>query len=109
MLLHEISLCHAGWITVSMHITQRHHGGDVTQLEYTLRVSNMPSVVISLPQSQTLALEEGASTETMLKSHFCLSFVKVGVSDVMIHTFRIRTLKKQTQSRQRPCRQKGKL
>lgn len=79
-----------------MHITQRHHGGDMTQLEYTPRVSNMPSAVISLPQSQMLALQEGASTKTMLKSNFCLSFVKVRVSDVMIHTFSIRTLKKET-------------
>lgn len=72
MLLHEISLCHAGWINISMHITQRHHGGEVTQLEYTPRVSNMPSAFISLPQSQMLALQEGASTKTMLKSNFCL-------------------------------------
>lgn len=59
MLLHEISLCHAGLINISMHITRRHHGGDVTQLEYSPRGSNMPYAVISLPQSQRLALQEG--------------------------------------------------
>lgn len=30
-------------------------------------------------------------TGRMLKPNFCLSFVKVGVSDIMIHTFNIRT------------------
>ena len=30
MRLHEISLCHAGLINISMHITHQRQGGDVT-------------------------------------------------------------------------------
>lgn len=36
MLLHEVSLCHAGLANISMHITDQPHVGDITQLDYTL-------------------------------------------------------------------------
>ena len=36
MLLYEVTVCHAGLGSVSMHITPQPHFGDITQVCYTL-------------------------------------------------------------------------
>lgn len=76
MLLHEVNLCHAGPISISMHITHRHHDSATCLQPFVTNVS----------------LTGGGPAQR--RGWDLMSFVKVGGSDVTIRTVNASTEKK---------------
>ena len=67
MLLYEVTLCHAGLGSVSMHITHQPHFGDITQVYYTLPGVRLHHAIY-IPLCLVLQLSQASLFQFILKA-----------------------------------------